>query len=325
MNYKDFPLDQTIPCDFWLQSCDYEWSEGQEVRPGVVFVDTTRLVDFFEAVKGKGPVVLVTAACDYSVCVQRERHPNYDIVKQVKQRMVYRTFRCPLDGYVQYNLTSPVTFERCKAGDTYSVKIDAHTLATFNSVPDEVKTWFCANLDAPITKAEWLPFGLAPSHDPKQTRNSFEKYRKQNKVWGVYVNFSPNTPERYELLMRYRQADSMYDFEVEDKHDLPADEYAMKLALYSTCLSPHGNGLDCHRTYEALHLGVVPVVHKSHLSGSMREAGLPVFEAENLFDLPLHDLRSYVESDPFAGADLSVLSRDYWKGRFKMARVEAGV
>lgn len=31
------------------------------------------------------------------------------------------------------------------------------------------------------------------------------------------------------------------------------------------CASPHGNGLDCHRTWEALCLGCVPIVKSSPL------------------------------------------------------------
>ncbi len=37
----------------------------------------------------------------------------------------------------------------------------------------------------------------------------------------------------------------------------------IKQAGYSFVLSPHGNGLDCHRTWEALLLGCIPVVKTS--------------------------------------------------------------
>jgi hypothetical protein len=49
-------------------------------------------------------------------------------------------------------------------------------------------------------------------------------------------------------------------------------------------LSPPGNGADCHRTWEAIYLGAIPIVHKSfwpfiHLP-------LPVLIVDNWFDVP---------------------------------------
>ena len=34
---------------------------------------------------------------------------------------------------------------------------------------------------------------------------------------------------------------------------------------YKFIISPHGNGLDCHRTYEAMCLGCIPIVKSSSL------------------------------------------------------------
>ena len=34
---------------------------------------------------------------------------------------------------------------------------------------------------------------------------------------------------------------------------------------YKFIISPHGNGLDCHRTYEAMFLGSIPIVRTSPL------------------------------------------------------------
>jgi len=44
---------------------------------------------------------------------------------------------------------------------------------------------------------------------------------------------------------------------------------------YSFVVSPHGNGLDCHRTWEALVLGCIPIVKTSHLDTLF--AGLPIW------------------------------------------------
>ena len=40
-------------------------------------------------------------------------------------------------------------------------------------------------------------------------------------------------------------------------------EYIEDLAQHKYCASPEGNGVDCHRTWEALALGVIPIVVKN--------------------------------------------------------------
>jgi hypothetical protein len=322
VNYKDFPLEQTIPVDFWLSLCDFEWQEGQPVRPGLVFVDTTRLLKFFEAVRGKGPVILVTAACDYSVVTQSERHPNFDIPKLMQWVLESGRMAYPTDGYVQSAFAAPCNFKDCKATDRYSIKIDRHTLGTFNEVPPEVAHWFSSNLDAEIPRSEWLPFGLAPSHDPCQTRNYFAEYRNWEKFDEVYCNFSPNTVERARLLEVYRRDNQ---FCVRGGPHMSAEAYVEELSGCGACLSPEGNGVECYRTMEGLYVGSVPVVKKSRLTGFMRAAGLPVFEAEDLFNINTPALFEYTNSEPFADADLSVLSKDYWRDRFQKVRAEVGV
>ena len=44
---------------------------------------------------------------------------------------------------------------------------------------------------------------------------------------------------------------------------LPWKEYITDLAKHKFCISPNGNGIDCHRTWECLYLGVIPIVVKS--------------------------------------------------------------
>lgn len=47
--------------------------------------------------------------------------------------------------------------------------------------------------------------------------------------------------------------------------DRPWKAYIEELARHKYCASPEGNGVDCHRTWEALALGVIPIVLKNPL------------------------------------------------------------
>ena len=47
-----------------------------------------------------------------------------------------------------------------------------------------------------------------------------------------------------------------------------------ELASYKFAISPEGNGIDCHRTWECLYLGVIPIVKNSNPMSYFKE--LPI-------------------------------------------------
>ena len=49
------------------------------------------------------------------------------------------------------------------------------------------------------------------------------------------------------------------------KKRCPRNETWKNITNYKFIVSPHGNGLDCHRTYEAMFLGSIPIVKTSPL------------------------------------------------------------
>ena len=58
------------------------------------------------------------------------------------------------------------------------------------------------------------------------------------------------------------------------KRRMPVDAVWDEYRSYTFGASPHGNGLDCHRTWEMLYLGMVPIVESSSLDPLYE--GLPV-------------------------------------------------
>ena len=40
--------------------------------------------------------------------------------------------------------------------------------------------------------------------------------------------------------------------------------------------SPEGNGIDCHRTWEAIYLGLIPIVNDNYLNRFFASLGLPI-------------------------------------------------
>lgn len=63
---------------------------------------------------------------------------------------------------------------------------------------------------------------------------------------------------------------------------LSVKRYSECLSRYMFILSPPGNGLDCHRTWEAIYHGCVPVMESK--DNLFSEYDLPIYEVENLSD-----------------------------------------
>lgn len=84
---------------------------------------------------------------------------------------------------------------------------------------------------------------------------------------------------------------------------------------YAFVFSPHGNGLDCHRTWEALALGHIVLVPRSPLD-DMYE-GLPVVAVTSVADITADQLAEWHAR--FRGWDTAdvKLTSAYWVGRMR--------
>lgn len=79
---------------------------------------------------------------------------------------------------------------------------------------------------------------------------------------------------------------------------------------YAFVISPHGNGLDCHRTWEALCLGCIPIVRTSPLD--ILYEGLPVYIVQDWSDVTDENLRKVLEDFSNRKFDLNRITLKYW-------------
>ena len=84
--------------------------------------------------------------------------------------------------------------------------------------------------------------------------------RINNKIF-CDIHLRPTHPERKELYEKIRNNKHIYFLEKELQFKEIIHEYRKHLFI----LSPRGNGLDCHRTWEALLLGCIVVTKTSTL------------------------------------------------------------
>ena len=79
---------------------------------------------------------------------------------------------------------------------------------------------------------------------------------------------------------------------------------------YAFVISPHGNGLDCHRTWEALCLGCIPIVRTSPIDRLFD--GLPVYIVQDWNEVTEANLKKVVADFSQRTFDLNRLTLSYW-------------
>lgn len=145
--------------------------------------------------------------------------------------------------------------------------------------------WCLQNLDrSPTGKIIPIPIGLANrfwAHgDIEAMDRSISVKRKKELL--VYVNFSVglNRTLREPCLRYFEQTPFA---RIESSKSYP--EYLDALARSVFVASPPGNGLDCHRTWEALLMGCYPIVWSSTLNPLYKE--LPVVIVKDWWEATL--------------------------------------
>lgn len=137
---------------------------------------------------------------------------------------------------------------------------------TFVSALDNPKivAWFGKNAELSHPKMRQIPIGLANNYWPHGNTKVAEEFSQGNSIeksYLLYLNLNPNTnPDRLTVEKRFSQEKYCY---VASKK--PFKEYLLDLKKSVFVLSPEGAGIDCHRTWEALLVGSIPIIKHSIL------------------------------------------------------------
>lgn len=186
------------------------------------------------------------------------------------------------------------------------------TFTQIPNIPDNVIRIFCQNYNGSQTKVEALPIGL-------ERRMWFPEERKQEvlkkyigidiiKDIEVYMNFNPNTnKERYEWYHYLNGKDFVNTEMLGNGNNY--ENYIQKLKRSKFVVSPPGNGIDCHRNYECLYLGVIPIIQKSDFTINMF-SDMNVMLIDKITDLTRESLNNYIEKP-----NKEKITEKYWKNK----------
>jgi hypothetical protein len=126
---------------------------------------------------------------------------------------------------------------------------------------ENIKHVYAQNIDHPChNKLTLLPIGLANSMwnhgDLVGLYTVMRKVYSLSKSQNIYVNINPTTFPYRQNLLDYIKKHNTFTISTSK----PYNEYLNELAQHRFCLCIRGNGIDTHRFWEALYLGVIPVI-----------------------------------------------------------------
>jgi hypothetical protein len=138
--------------------------------------------------------------------------------------------------------------------------------------------WFAQNNTFSNPKVAPIPIGLEnlhhynfgiPEHFDELRKTN---HQKQNRIlFGFNIQTNPSERQpAYQFASQCSIADNLTTWPIQS-------EYLKLLNSYKFVLAPPGNGLDTHRSWEAMYLGVVPIVKYSVAMESFQKLGLPLW------------------------------------------------
>lgn len=255
-----------------IMEIDYSSIKAQDV----LYVCTAGIPEFLKQIhKIQVPVTLISNDSDLSFpgCVINEA----DFLAVMQNPHINRWF-------IQNSVCMHPKVHQIPIG------LDLHTMETKN-------TW------GHITNSNHQDenIGMIASHSATITNRKIKCY--------CNFHFRVNTAHGYDRLSALNEINSDLLF-LEPKFT-PRFQSHINQSQYAFVISPLGNGLDCHRTWEALILGCVPIVRKSDLCMDVYDK-LPILIVEEWKDVTFKLLHQYIQTYDCNNYDFNKLYCSYW-------------
>jgi len=145
-------------------------------------------------------------------------------------------------------------------------------LAVFQRLSGIFSNIFAVNVVEDDFPATAIPIGLENAwHRKNGAVSLFQEGNESNRVGLeskrlIGASFREETNPRFRAPLKKLFEAAGHVFQ---PPKLSPTDYTKWLKSHMFILSPPGNGNDCHRTWEALYLGAIPIVLKTHLSQSL--------------------------------------------------------
>ena len=170
--------------------------------------------------------------------------------------------------------------------------------------------WYGQNMSIISDKTEGIPIGLENKYWERTKVEVINNYCKNSKNKLLYLNFSLNSnPNRSKIM------DVLLKNGFTKNNKLPWSEYIKDMSNYKFSISPKGNGADCHRTWECLYLGVIPIVEKSKHISYFND--LPILFVDDYNCISIEYLNQVYKDFKLRKFNLDKLDLCYWDKKIK--------
>jgi hypothetical protein len=186
--------------------------------------------------------------------------------------------------------------------------------------------WYSQNCIIDHSKLTRIPIGLdyhtlseckyiwgEQSHPISQEQNLIKLRDNSKPFWereikcysNFHFNFYRFGQDRIDAINNIQKNLIFYE-----EKQVPRIESWKTQTTYAFVVSPHGNGLDCHRTWEALILGCIVIVKQSGLDPLYE--GLPVLIVSDWSDINMKLLEDTVKLFKNVSFNYNKLKLEYW-------------
>ena len=193
---------------------------------------------------------------------------------------------------------------------------------------DKIIKWYSQNCIVSHSKLKQIPIGLdyhtiakgniywGEKKSPKEQELEIEQIRSEMKpFWEreikCYSNFHFNivySKFGYDRIDAIKQIPNKLMFY--EKTFKTRKESFITQSKFAFVISPHGNGLDCHRTWEALVLGNIPIVKTSGIDNLYKD--LPVLIVNEWSDITYKLLNHTINEFKTMEFNYKKLHLSYW-------------
>lgn len=174
---------------------------------------------------------------------------------------------------------------------------------------ENILRWYGVNIQFNHPKLIALPIGIANSQWKHGNLKLLEKIVNKNNSKNnlLYINFSVKTnPGKRKEIKNILSK----NFDICEKK-LCQEEYLNNLSKYKFSISPPGNGIDCHRTWESLYLGVIPIV-ENHVH-NLQFQDLPILIINDWNNINKEYLEKIYQEFKNKKFNLEKLNLKYWE------------
>jgi hypothetical protein len=173
-----------------------------------------------------------------------------------------------------------------------------------------IKAWFAQNLNIVHPKIRAIPIGIANSQFIHGDTNLLSSVMRRNIQRRRLVECSFNLGT---AAARRSKAQDLRKVGIHNRTKaLSYEEYLISLCQSHFVPSPEGNGIDCHRTWEALYCGAYPIVDSRDWLYDFD--CLPIVKIVHWSNITKGFLHSKLSSPP-SRVNYSALTLSYWRNK----------